>query len=93
MKKIFSFLFALLFMAGTTGVFTSCQEDAPEITINITMNNDFSDVVNAINNGTLKQEAAIAALTAAIEKMQGDQDSKQQAIADAFNSLASTLDA
>ena len=61
MKKIFSFLFAILFAVGTTGVFTSCQEDAPEITINITMNNDFSDVVNAINNGTLKQEAAIAA--------------------------------
>ncbi len=93
MKRIFSFLFAILFAVGTTGVFTSCQEDAPEITINITMNNDFSDVVNAINNGTLKQEAAIAALTAAIEKMQGDQDSKLQAIADAINSLASTLDA
>ena len=93
MKRIFSFLFAILFAVGTTGVFTSCQEDAPEITINITMNNDFSDVVNAINNGTMKQEAAIAALTAAIEKMQGDQDSKLQAIADAINSLASTLDA
>jgi hypothetical protein len=93
MKRIFSFLFAILFAVGTTGVFTSCQEDAPEITINITMNNDFSDVVNAINNGTMKQEAAIAALTAAIEKMQGDQDSKLQAIADAINSLATTVDA
>ena len=95
MKKIFSLLFALLFMAGTTGVFTSCQEDAPEInyTISVTVNNDFTEVVNAINNGTLKQEAAVAALTAAIEKMQGDQDSKQQAIADAINDLAKTTDA
>ena len=95
MKRIFSFLFAIITLVGTTGVFTSCQEDAPEInyTINITVNNDFTEVVNAINNGTMKQEAAIAALTAAIEKMQGDQDSKLQAIADAINSLASTLDA
>ena len=95
MKRIFSFLFAIITLVGTTGVFTSCQEDAPEInyTINITVNNDFTEVVNAINNGTMKQEAAIAALTAAIEKMNGDQDSKQQALVDAINSLASTLDA
>ena len=93
MKKIFSFLFALLFMAGTTGVFTSCQEDAPEITINITMNNDFSDVVNAINNGTLKQEAAIAALTAAINAMNGEQNEKMDAIVKAINDLAKTTDA
>ena len=38
MKRIFSFLFAIITLVGTTGVFTSCQEDAPEInyTINIT---------------------------------------------------------
>lgn len=95
MKRIYSFLFAILTLVATTGVFTSCQEDAPEIdyTINITVNNDFTEVVDAINNGTLKQEAAIAALTAAIEKMQGDQDSKMQALVEAINSLASTLDA
>ena len=93
MKKIFSFLFAILFAVGTTGVFTSCQEDAPEITINITMNNDFSDVVNAINNGTLKQEAAIAALTAAINAMNGEQNEKMDAIVKAINDLAKTTDA
>ena len=93
MKKIFSFLFAILFAVGTTGVFSSCQEDAPEITINITMNNDFSDVVNAINNGTLKQEAAVAALTAAIEKMNGEQNEKMDAIVKAINDLAKTTDA
>ena len=95
MKKIFSLLFALLFMAGTTGVFTSCQEDAPEInyTINITVNNDFTEVVDAINNGTMKQEAAIAALTAAINQMSGDQAAKLQALVDAINSLATTIDA
>ena len=93
MKRIFSFLFAILFAVGTTGVFSSCQEDAPEITINITMNNDFSDVVNAINNGTLKQEAAIAALTAAINGMNGSEPVKLDALIEAINKLASTIDA
>ena len=64
MKRIFSFLFAIIALVGTTSIFTACQEDAPEInfTINVTVNNDFTEVVNAINNGTMKQEAAIAAL-------------------------------
>ena len=93
MKKIFSFLFALLFMAGTTGVFTSCQEDAPEInyTLNVTVNNDFTEVVNAINNGTMKQEAAIAALTAAINGVNGSEPVKLDALIEAINKLASTI--
>ena len=95
MKRIFSFLFAIIALVGTTSIFTACQEDAPEInfTINVTVNNDFTEVVNAINNGTMKQEAAIAALTAAIEKMQGEQDAKLDAIVEAINTLATTLDA
>ena len=95
MKRIYSFLFAILTLAATTGVFTSCQEDAPEIdyTINITVNNDFTEVVDAINNGTLKQEAAIAALTAAIEKMNGEQNEKMDAIVKAINDLAKTTNA
>ena len=95
MKRIFSFLFAIIALVGATGVFTSCQEDAPEInfTINITVNNDFTEVVNAINNGTMKQEAAIAALTAAINQMNGDQAAKLQALIEAIDTLATTLDA
>ena len=95
MKRIFSFLFAIITLVGTTSVFTSCQEDAPEInyTINITVNNDFTEVVNAINNGTMKQTEAIAALTAAIEKMNGDQAAKLQALIESINALATTLDA
>lgn len=95
MKRIFSFLFAIIALVGTTSIFTACQEDAPEInyTINVTVNNDFTEVVNAINNGAMKQEAAIAALTAAIEKMQGDQNAKLEAIVEAINTLATTLDA
>ena len=95
MKRIFSYLFAIITLMGTTGVFTSCQEDAPAInyTINVTVNNDFTEVVNAINNGTMKQEAAIAALTAAINQMSGDQAAKLQALVGAINSLATTVDA
>ena len=95
MKRIYSFLFAILTLAATTGVFTSCQEDAPAInyTINITVNNDFTEVVNAINNGTMKQEAAIAALTAAINGMNGEQNAKMDAIVKAINDLAKTTDA
>ena len=95
MKRIFSFMFAIIALVGTIGVFTSCQEDAPEInyTINITVNNDFTEVVNAINNGTMKQTEAIAALTAAIEKMNGDQAAQLQALVEAINSLATTVDA
>ena len=95
MKRIFSFLFAIIALVGATSVFTSCQEDAPEInfTINITVNNDFTEVVNAINNGTMKQEAAIAALTAAINQMNGDQAAKLQALIEAIDTLATTLDA
>lgn len=95
MKRIFSFLFAIIALVGTTSIFTACQEDAPEInfTINVTVNNDFTEVVNAINNGAMKQEAAIAALTAAIEKMQGEQNAKLDAIVEAINTLATTLDA
>ena len=95
MKRIFSYLFAIITLMGTTSVFTSCQEDAPAInyTINVTVNNDFTEVVNAINNGTMKQEAAIAALTAAINQMSGDQAAKLQALVEAINSLATTVDA
>ena len=95
MKRIFSYLFAIITLMGTTSVFTSCQEDAPAInyTINVTVNNDFTEVVNAINNGTMKQEAAIAALTAAINQMSGDQAAKLQALVGAINSLATTIDA
>ena len=95
MKRIFSFLFAIITLVGTTGVFTSCQEDAPEInyTINITVNNDFTEVVNALNNGTMKQEAAIAALTAAINQMNGDQAEKLQGLIEAINNMATTVEA
>ena len=75
--------------------FSSCQEDAPQIdyTMSVTVVNDFSKVVEAINNGTLKNEQAIAKLTAAIDKMNADQQTKLQAIKDVLNSVNATIDA
>ena len=74
--------------------FSSCQEDAPQIdyTMSVTVVNDFSKVVDAINNGTLKNEQAIAQLTAAIDKMNADQQTKLQAIKDVLNSVNATID-
>jgi len=61
--------------------------------MSVTVTNDFSKVVEAINNGTLKNEQAIAQLTAAIDKMNADQQIKLQAIKDVLNSVNATLDA
>ncbi len=73
---------------------TSCQEDAPEInyTMNVSVINDFTKVVEAINNGSLKNEQAIAKLTEAIDKMNADQQTKLQAIIDVLNSVNATLE-
>ena len=75
--------------------FSSCQEDGTQLKykVEVTVTNDFSKVVDAINNGTLKNEQAIAQLTAAIDKMNADQQTKLQAIKDVLNSVNATLDA
>ena len=75
--------------------FSSCQEDGTQLKykVEVTVTNDFSKVVEAINNGTLKNEQAIAKLTAAIDKMNGDQQTKLQAIKDVLNSVNATIDA
>ena len=68
MKRIKSILFAIAMLLATPAFFTSCQEDAPEInyTMNVSVINDFTKVVEAINNGFLKNEEAIKKLTEAI---------------------------
>ena len=95
MKRIFSFLFAIIALVGTTGVFTSCQEDAVEIdyTISVTVNNDLTEVINAINNGNLSNGEGIQSLIEAINKLSGDQETKYQALLNAINGLATTLEA
>ena len=94
MKRIKSILFAIAMLLATPAFFTSCQEDAPEInyTMNVSVINDFTKVMEAINNGFLKNEEAIKKLTEAIDKMNADQQTKLQAIIDVLNSVNATLE-
>lgn len=95
MRTLKSILLAGAMLLAIPAFFSSCQEDAPQIdyTMSVTVVNDFSKVVDAINNGTLKNEQAIAQLTAAIDKMNADQQTKLQAIKDVLNSVNATIDA
>ena len=84
MKRIQSILLAIAMLLAAPAFFTSCQEDAPEInyTMNVSVINDFTKVMEAINNGFLKNEEAIKKLTEAIDKMNADRQTKLQAIID-----------
>ena len=94
MKRIQSILLAIAMLLAAPAFFTSCQEDAPEInyTMNVSVINDFTKVVEAINNGFLKNEEAIKKLTEAIDKMNADQQTKLQVIIDVLNSVNATLE-
>ena len=94
MKRIKFMLLAIAMLLAAPALFTSCQEDAPEInyTMSVSVINDFTKVVEAINNGSLKNEQAIQKLTEAIDKMNADQQTRLQAIIDVLNSVNSTLD-
>ena len=94
MKRIQSILLAIAMLLAAPAFFTSCQEDAPEInyTMNVSVINDFTKVVEAINNGFLKNEEAIRKLTEAIDKMNADQQTKLQAIIDVLNSVNATFE-
>ena len=94
MKRIKFMLLAIAMLLAAPALFTSCQEDAPVInyTMNVSVINDFTKVVEAINNGSLKNEQAIQKLTEAIDKMNADQQTRLQAIIDVLNSVNSTLD-
>ena len=94
MKRIKFMLLAITMLLAAPAFLTSCQEDAPEInyTMNVTVTNDFTKVVEAINNGFLKNEEATKKLTEAIDKMNADQQTKLQAIIDVLNSVNATLE-
>lgn len=94
MKRIKVMLLAIVMMVVAPALITSCREDAPEInyTMNVAVYNDFTQVVDAINSGSLKSEQAIAKLTEAIDKMSADQQTKLQAITDILTSTNATLD-
>ena len=95
MRTFKSILLAGAMLLAIPAFFSSCQEDGTQLKykVEVTVTNDFSKVVEAINNGTLKNEQAIAKLTAAIDKMNGDQQTKLQAIKDVLNSVNATIDA
>ena len=82
-------------LLATPAFFSSCRENAPEIDyeMKVTVVNDFSKVVEAINSGALSNEQAIAQLVAAIDKMSTDQQTKLKAIMDVIVSMNNTLDA
>ena len=95
MRTFKSILLAGAMLLAIPVFFSSCQEDGTQLKykVEVTVTNDFSKVVEAINNGTLKNEQAIAQLTAAIDKMNADQQTKLQAIKDVLNSVNATIDA
>ena len=94
MKRIKSILLAIAIATTASMLLSSCQEDAPEInyTINVSVTNDFSKVIEAINSGNLKSEAAIQELARAIDKLSGDQQAKLQAIIDVLTSMNTKLE-
>ena len=94
MKRILRPLAALAFLLVLPLSFSSCQEDAPEVDykMEVTVTNDFSKVVEAINQGALKKEEAIKKLTEALDKMQADQATKLQAISDILGDVNKTLE-
>ena len=81
---------AITMLLAVPTFLTSCQEDAPEInyTMSVSVINDFTKVVEAIDRGALKNEEAIAKLADAIDRMISD----QQAIRDVLGSVNTALE-
>ena len=81
---------AITMLLAVPAFLTSCQEDAPEInyTMSVSVINDFTKVVEAIDRGALKNEEAIAKLADAIDRMSSD----QQAIRDVLGSVNTALE-
>ena len=95
MKTFRSILLAGAMLLAMSAFFSSCQEDGVKLKykMEVTVINDFTEVVEAINKGSLKNEQAIVQLVGAINKMNTDQQTKLQAILDAITSEKNTLDA
>ena len=94
MKRIKFIALAISMLLAVPAFLTSCQEDAPEInyTMSVSVVNDFTKVVEAIDRGALKNEEAIAKLADAIDRMSSDQQAKLQAIRDVLVSVNTTLE-
>ena len=85
---------AITMLLAVPAFLTSCPEDAPEInyTMSVSVINDFTKVVEAIDRGALKNEEAIAKLADAIDRMISDQQAKLQAIRDVLGSVNTALE-
>ena len=95
MRVLKSIMLAGAMLLATPVFFSSCEEDATNLKykMEVTVVNDFTKVVEAINNGARKNEQAINQLKQAIDQMNADQQTKLQAIIDAVNAVNNTLDA
>ena len=94
MRVLKSIMLAGAMLLATPVFFSSCEEDATNLKykMEVTVVNDFTQVVEAINNGALKNEQAINQLKQAIDQMNADQKTKMQAIIAAINAVNNTLD-
>lgn len=93
MRTFKSILLAGAMLLATPVFFSSCEEDGTLLRYKteVTVVNDFNKVVDAINNGSLTNEQAIAQITAAINNMDVDQQTKLQTIMDAITSVNNTI--
>ena len=94
MRTFKSILLAGSMLLAIPAFFSSCKENAPELDyeMKVTVINDFTDVVDAINQSNVSKEQAIKNIAAAIDNMKGDQNDKLQAIVAALNSTNTTLE-
>lgn len=94
MRTFKSILLAGSILLAIPAFFSSCKENAPELDyeMKVTVVNDFTDVVDAINQSNVSKEQAIKNIAAAIDNMRGDQNDKLQAIIAALNSTNTTLE-
>ena len=94
MRTFKSIILAGAMLLAIPAFFSSCKENAPELDyeMKVTVVNDFTDVVDAINQSNVSKEQAIKNIAAAIDNMKGDQNDKLQAIVAALNSTNTTLE-
>ena len=94
MRTFKSILLAGSMLLAIPAFFSSCKENAPELDyeMKVTVVNDFTNVVDAINQSNVSKEQAIKNIAAAIDNMKGDQNDKLQAIIAALNSTNTTLE-
>lgn len=94
MRTFRSIILAGSMLLAIPAFFSSCKENAPELDyeMKVTVVNDFTDVVDAINQSNVSKEQAIKNIAAAIDNMKGDQNDKLQAIIAVLNSTNTTLE-